>query len=180
VKPRLVTTPFKCPNCGASLPEQAAFCPTCGTHLTYPEQPEFSEGEGLHQLVKIANQTLLKSGASAAEYAFGAGCSLAMILIVGLLLVLFLFGIREWTTLAVVSLIAILVATLVAAFLARHARNATIETVYLKTIQPEIESYLREHQLTRQEFDDQAADLVASGEPLSRYLSPMPPIESEV
>jgi MFS superfamily sulfate permease-like transporter len=103
-----------------------------------------------------------------------------MILIVGLLLVLFLFGIREWTTLAVVSLIAILVATLVAAFLARHARNATIETAYLKTIQPEIESYLREHQLTRQEFDDQAAELVASGEPLSRYLSPMPPIESEV
>lgn len=175
----LVTTPSKCPNCGARLPEKAAFCPTCGTRLAYPDQAEKPESGSLEQLVEDANQTLLKSGAGAAEYAFGAGCTLAMILIVGLLLVLFLFGLRDWTTLAVFSLIGVLVATLVAALLARRARSATIATTYERTVQPEIDGYLREHQLTRQEFDDRAAELVASGDPLSPYLSPTPPLESE-
>jgi hypothetical protein len=175
----LVTTPSVCPNCGANLPEGAAFCPTCGTRLAYPQPPEAAPGADLGQLVENANQTLFKSGASAAEFAFGAGCFLAMIFIVIMLLVLFLFGLREWTTLAVISLISVLAATLVASFLARRARNATIATTYSKTVQPEIELYLREHQLTRQEFDDQAAELVASDEPLSRYLSPNPSLESE-
>jgi len=175
----LVTTPSKCPNCGASLPEKAAFCPTCGTRLAYPQETESAEANGLEQLVDNANQTLLKSGAGAAEYAFGAGCFLAMIVIVGLLLVLFLFGMREWTTLAIISLVGVLAATLIAALMARRARNATIATTYRKTVQPEIETYLNEHQLSRQEFDDQAAEIVASEDPLSRYLSPTPPLERE-
>jgi hypothetical protein len=179
MNPMLVTTPNQCPNCRASLPEQAAFCPTCGTRLAYPQE-EAAEGGDLGQLVENANQALEKSGAGAAEYVFGASCSLAMILIVGLLLVLFLFGIREWTTLGVVSLIAVLIATLTAVFLARRARNANIASTYNKVVQPEIDNFLHENQLTRQEFDDQAAAMVAPDEPLSQYLSPTPTLESEV
>jgi membrane protein implicated in regulation of membrane protease activity len=175
----LVTTPNQCPNCGGSLPEQAAFCPTCGTRLAYPEHPWRNEQVSLAQLVENANQTLLKSGASAAEYAFGAGCSLAAILIVGLLLVLFLFGLRQWTTLGIVLVIALLAATLLATYLARRARSATLARTYERVVQPEIEAYLRANQLTRQEFDDQVARLVGSNEPLSQYLSPTPVLESE-
>ncbi|HLE16071.1 MAG TPA: zinc-ribbon domain-containing protein [Anaerolineales bacterium] len=176
----LVTTPNQCPNCRAGLPEKAVFCPTCGTRLSYPEQQTSAAEADLAQLVENANQTLLKSGTGAAEFAFGVGCSLATILIVGLLLIMFLFGMRAWTALGVVTVIAVLVATLVAAYLARRARNATLATTYRKVVQPEIEAYLHEHQLTRQEFDDQAADLVASDEPLSQYLSPSPALESEL
>jgi hypothetical protein len=158
----------QCPNCGANVAAQADACPACGAPLsaTRISQP------ALRQLLEASNQSLVKSGASAAESAFGIGCSLGGIATLVLVLATFILGGRDWTSLAIVALVAVLISTGVAAILAARARAATVAATYRRVVAPEIEKYVRANQITRPEFDALAVELVPEGAPLRSYLAP--------
>lgn len=125
----------------------------------------------MRELVESSNQRLASSGSSAAESAFGIGCSLGGMASMVLLLIVFAIGGREWTILAIVALVAILVAAGLSAWLANRAKAATIQSTYEREVGPQIERYLQANHLTGLEFGVLANRIIAEDAPLRSYLT---------
>jgi hypothetical protein len=163
----------QCSNCGANVAAEADACPACGAPLSAAPISQ----QALRQLVETSNQDLVARGTSAAESAFGIGCSLGGMATLVLVLATFALGGRDWTSLAIVALVAILISTGVSAFLATRARSATVTATYQRVVGPEIDKYVRANRITRPEFDALAAEMIPKGAPLRSYLAP--PAEQE-
>lgn len=169
------TGKFQCPKCGASLPALAGNCPACGFPLGESREAEkVFRSEALPELVENANQALATAATRAAETAFGISCSLALILILLVLAILFFAATRKWTILAVVAFIAGLAAMMLSAILATRARDATVAATYRRSVQPEIEAYLLTSGLTRPEFDALTRQQLPEDAPLCQFLAPPP------
>jgi hypothetical protein len=125
----------------------------------------------MRELVETSNQRLVSSGTHAAESAFGIGCSLGGMATMALLLVVFVIGGRDWTLLAIVALVAILIAAGTSAWLANKAKSATIQTTYEREVGPQIERFVRANRLTGLEFGTFADQIVAENAPLRNYLT---------
>jgi len=167
-----VETPtIQCSNCGANVSWEQDFCPACGAPLIPGARTAQDQQEVMRKLVEDANLNLLNASSSAAEYAFGIGCSLCTLLTLAVLLVSYFFITKTWTILAVIALTAILISAMVSALLGARAKAATIRTTYERVVEPEIEKFLKNQGLTRQEFDVQAIQWLAEDAPLRNYLS---------
>ncbi|HEX9617317.1 MAG TPA: hypothetical protein VGA03_07855 [Anaerolineales bacterium] len=160
-----------CPNCGANVLTQQTSCPACGAPLYSENLSPEAKQEAMRELVETSNERLVSSGTSAAESAFGIGCSLGGMASLLLLLIVFAFGWRDWTLLAIVALVAILTATGFSAWLANRAKSATIRTTYDREVGPQIERYARENRLTGLEFSALADQIIAEDAPLRSYLT---------
>ena len=160
-----------CPNCGANVSDEQTSCPACGAPLYSESQSPEASQQAVQELVETSNQQLVSSGTSAAESAFGIGCSLGGMVSMVLLLLVFAIGGRDWTLLAIVALVAILIAMGVSAWLATRAKFATIQTTYEREVGPQIERYIRANRLTGLEFGILADQIMAEDAPLRNYLT---------
>ena len=160
----------ECPSCGRVLKSEFAFCPSCGETLSDSSVFAGFEDQDLAEFITSANQYLSESGTNAAESAFGLGCYLGFIPVVLLLLILFLFGLRNWIILALIGLGAVLIITGIAALLSRRARATNIRTAYYREVEPQIESYLNKTSITRGEFISTVRELLPEDAPLLEYI----------
>lgn len=162
----------QCSYCLGMMPAGEAVCPRCGAPLEEITRIKDNSETDLQDLIEISNQRLVESGSSAAEIAFGVGCTLGF-LVGGLIMVIIFFTItKTWTILAVILFILMLISFLISSVLANRARQATARTSYEREVNPEIEKYITEHGLSRDEFNDRAAGLLPEDSPLLSYLSP--------
>jgi hypothetical protein len=127
--------------------------------------------QAIRELVEDSNQRLVSTGTSAAESAFGIGCSLGGMVTMVLLLIVFAIGWRDWTLLAIVALVAILLATGISAWLAIRAKSATIQATFEREVRPQIERYVRANRLTNLEFGLLADNIITEDAPLRKYLT---------
>lgn len=165
------TSIIQCPNCGANVPWEQDYCPACGAPIISGARTAQDQQEVMRKLVEEANLNLINASSSAAEYAFGIGCSLCTLLTLAVLLVSYFFITKTWTILAVIALAAILISAMVSALLGARAKAATTRTTYERVVKPEIDKFLKYQGLTRQEFDAQAIQWIAEDAPLRYYLS---------
>ena len=153
------------------VPAEEVECLRCGAPLDDSTQISDSQEAALQELIENSHQKLVASGTSAAEIAFGVGCTLGL-LVGGLLMVIIFFAItKTWTILAVILFILILISFLVSASLANRARQATTRTSYEREVKPEIDQFITEYGLSQDEFNDQAAELLPADSPLLLYSS---------
>jgi ABC-type multidrug transport system fused ATPase/permease subunit len=153
------------------VPAEEVECPRCGAPLEDSPQISDSQEAALQELIENSHQKMIASGASAAELAFGVGCTLGF-LVGGLLMVIIFFAItKTWTILAVILFILTLISFLVSSILANRARGATTRTSYEREVKPEIDQFITEYGLSQDEFNDQAAEILTADSPLLLYSS---------
>lgn len=129
----------------------------------------------LKQFAEGLNEQLRSASSGGAEQAFGLGCGLGLIPVLGMILVL-------WTS-RVVSLIPALLLVViglvalvgVSLLLAQVARSNASRRVYQADIEPEIDRFLNERKIPRQLFDDVASQSLPADAPLQAFLSPSLP-----
>lgn len=158
-----------CEYCKGSFPQGEQECPRCGApihgNLVDPALLELS----LDEFILALHQKLLEAGTSAAELAFGVGCTLG-VLVGGVLMVLiFLIFTKTWTVLAVILLILTLFSFLVSTILATRAREATTRATYQREIIPQIDFYLSRYAISQEAFDNQVAEILPAKSPLRVY-----------
>jgi ABC-type multidrug transport system fused ATPase/permease subunit len=153
------------------VPAEEVECPRCGAPLYDSTQISDSQEAALQEITENSHQKLVASGTSAAELAFGVGCTLGF-LVGGLLMVIIFFAItKTWTILAVILFILTLISFLVSSILANRARQATTRTSYERELKPEIDQFITEYRLSQDEFNDQAAEILPADFPLLFYSS---------
>jgi hypothetical protein len=162
---------IQCSYCFGMVPAEEVECPRCGAPLDGSTLVSDSQEAALQEFIENSHQKLVDSGTSAAELAFGVGCTLGF-LVGGLLMVIIFFAItKTWTILAVILFILTLISLLVSSLLANRARQATIRTSYEREVKPEIDQFVTEHELSQDEFDDQAAEILPADSPMLLYSS---------
>ncbi len=154
------------------VPAEEVECLRCGAPLEGSTKITVVNEAALQKLIENSHQKLVASGTSAAETAFGVGCTLGL-LVGGLLMVIIFFAIsKTWTILAVILFILILISFLVSSLLANRARQATTRTSYEREVKPEIDQFITEYELSQDEFNHQAAEILPADSPLLLYSSP--------
>ncbi len=162
---------IQCSYCLRMVPAEELECPRCGAPLEISNKGTVDHEAALQELIENSHQKLIASGTSAAETAFGVGCTLGF-LVGGLLMVIIFFAItKTWTILAVILLILTLVSFLVSSLLANRARQATTRTSYEREVKPEINQFITEYNLGADEFNDKAAELLPGDSPLLLFTS---------
>ena len=172
ILPEAMPAKKKCPSCGTSLNTDFAYCPSCGEGI--PRHDEFItsiEDQELSEFIQSVNQHLSETGTGAAESAFGLGCYIGFIPVAIMVIVLFLFGVRNWIVLGLVGLVSVLVTTGIATLLSRRARTINIETTYQRVVGPQIETFLEKRSISRVEFNVVARQVLTINAPLLEYVS---------
>lgn len=164
-----ISSTIQCSYCAGTVPAEEVECPRCGAPLG--ESTLISDFQELtvEEFIEEAHQQLVKSGTSAAELAFGVGCTLGA-LAGGLLMVIIFFAFTKTPTiLAVIALIVVLISILVSALLASRAQKATSRSTYEREIEPEISGFIATHDINQEQFSNKAAELLPADSPLLVY-----------
>lgn len=165
------TVNIQCSYCFGSVPAEELECPRCGAPLDKSDQSSDFQGLSVEEFIEEANERLIKAGTSAAELAFGVGCTLE-VLVAGLLMVIIFIAItRELTILAVVALILTLISILVSSVLASRAQKIAIRSTFKRDIAPEIKEFIDFHEIDQEQFDDKAAEILPTDSPLIAFLA---------
>lgn len=147
-----------------------------------PTSPSPSD-EAHQALLDSLQEQLFSAGASFSEQAFGIGCSAALIPMAIILFITFLFGNRSWTGLAITGIIELLLALALVNIFAIRARQGALSRAYHGTIEPQIQAYLAENQLSLSDFQQVAARALPQGAILrekilsTSSLPASPPVE---
>lgn len=160
---------IQCSYCAGTVPAHEVECPRCGAPLS--ESTPISDFQELtvEEFIEDAHQQLVNSGTSAAELAFGVGCTLEA-LVGGLLMVIIFFVFtKTWTILAVISLIVVLISILVSSLLASRAQKATTRSTFEREIKPEINDFIASHDINQEQFSTKAAEILPADSPLLVY-----------
>jgi 5-bromo-4-chloroindolyl phosphate hydrolysis protein len=91
---------------------------------------------------------------------------------IALVVILYLLPIVNILLAIIFLLLIMLVLVGIVMLLSFRARRNAIKKTYKDKVKGEIDTYIREHNLTRSQFDTLAQDLVPEGTPLRGYLSP--------
>lgn len=160
---------IQCNYCRGMTPALEGECLRCGAPLA-GDQPEITlEDTTLDDFIIAAHQKLAEAGTSAAELAFGVGCTLA-VLAAGLLMVIIFFVFtKTWTILAVILFILTLISFLISSSLANRAREATSRKTYQREVEPEIDQFITLHGISHAEFIERAAEILPSRSPVLIY-----------
>lgn len=157
---------FQCSNCGAPVQKHANTCPACGSPLPFPGRQIEELDQSTRQVVEDLNGYLVKSATSAAELAFGVGCTLGVLVIVLLLVIVYFAITKIWTIVIVTGFLAVLISVIISAMLATRAKNATVEKTYQRTTKPEIERFIKAHGMSEEEFSELSASVLPASAPL--------------
>lgn len=161
----------RCAYCRGMVPAEEFNCVRCGAPLQVVAGETDFQVLPLEEFVLACHQKLAESGTSAAELAFGVGCTLG-VLGAGMLMVLIFFLITKiWTVLVVILLILALVSFLISTILATRAREATTRKTFERDVKPQIERYILNHNLNQEEFVEQAAEILPASSPLLTALA---------
>jgi hypothetical protein len=157
---------IQCEYCRGMVPAGERECIRCGAPLKDGQLPAPHTDLSLDDFVVTSHQKLTEAGTSAAELAFGVGCTLA-VLVAGLLMVIIFFAFtRTWTTLVVILFILTLISILISSILANRAKEATTRKTFQREIKPEIEQFASLKGISQVEFFEQAAEILPTSSPL--------------
>ena len=157
---------IRCGYCHGLVPSDEGECLRCGAPINiFSPEPTLLELP-LDEFITASNEKLEKTGTSSAELAFGVGCTLG-VLIAGLLMVIIFFAItKTWTVLAVILFILTLISFLVSTFLATKAREATTQKMFEREVKPEIDQYISQKGISRDNFYHQASEILPASSQL--------------
>ena len=127
----------------------------------------------LQQLAEALNDQLRSSSSSGAEKAFGLGCGLGLLPVLGIILILWLFDVLSLIPGLLLSVIGMIALLGVSLLLAQVARQSSARRLYADEIEPEIAHFLSEQQIDRPFFDTIASQSLPGDAPLQAFLSPM-------
>jgi len=130
----------------------------------------------LTDLVESLNTRMMEDPADSAETAFNISCFLSLIVIVVSTILALIF--LHWVSAVILLVMTTMIATGISIFLAMRARSGNLVVTYNKVVEPQIETAMRQHDLTRPQFDEFAQSVLPAGAPLNHFLSPSPPPES--
>jgi hypothetical protein len=129
-------------------------------------------------MVESLNERLRSSGAGGSETAFGLGCGIGLIPVVGVTLLLWMFGVINLILALFILVFGMLALAGISILLANTARSNAFKRVYRTEVEPEIVQYLSKQRLSRQDFDNLAYQMLPLDAPLQGYLSPILPEEA--
>ncbi len=130
--------------------------------------------EELTALAESLNEKLRNEASSSAERAFGIGCGIGLIPVVGVTVFLYVIQALNMILAILVAVMAVLFLVGVAALLSSIARANTLKRTYRRAVEPEILRYLESQSMSRQEFDTLVSDLLPEEAPLQVFLTPSP------
>ncbi|MGW8224532.1 MAG: hypothetical protein ACWGOY_02300 [Anaerolineales bacterium] len=160
---------IRCDYCQGMTPTLEGECVRCGAPLA-GDQPEITFGEtSLDDFIVAAHQKLAEAGTSAAELAFGVGCTLAVLVAGMLMVIIFIAFTRTWTILAVILFILTLISFLISSSLANRAREATTRKTYQREVEPEIDQFTILHGISHADFIDRAVEILPARSPVLTY-----------
>ncbi len=125
------------------------------------------------------NDRLVQAGSTYAERAFGLSCGLGFLPALALLAVLFALRFINVILAFTLFIIVILGLTGLANLLAYTARLNAVRNTYRQQVQPEIDRYISQQGISRQQFDTWAVTGLADGAPLTIFLNPALPQAAE-
>lgn len=161
----------RCMYCRGMVPAGEVECLGCGAPVQVFSPGPALQALSLDDFIFASHQKLAEAGTSAAELAFGVGCTLG-VLVAGMLMVLIFFAFtKTWTVLAVILFILTLISFLVSTILATRAREATTRKTYEREVKPEIDQYLSRRGISHEEFLDQASVILPASSALLIYLA---------
>ncbi len=165
------TSTIQCSYCFGTVPAEAVECPRCGAPLA--ESTPISDIQELtvEEFIEGSHQKLVKSGTSAAEVAFSVGCTLGVLVGGLLMVVIFIAFTRTWTILAVIALIIVLISILVSSILSSRAQKATSRSTFEREVKPEVNVFIETHEISQEQFNDQAAEILPADSPLLVYIA---------
>ena len=153
---------LRCVYCRGIVPAGEVECLRCGAPIQVTSPGPALQEMSLDDFIVASHQKLVETGTSAAELAFGVGCTLG-VLVAGMLMVLIFFIFtKTWTVLAVILFILTLI-------LATRAREATTRKTFEREVKPEIDQYISHRDLSHEEFLDQATEILPASSPLVIY-----------
>lgn len=126
----------------------------------------------LEDLIDSLNEKLRAAGADSAERAFGIGCLLGLVPTVGIILVLFIFKVINVILVFVLTGLASLVVLGSAMLLSYQARLNSIRREYQHSVKADIDHFLIERKISRQQFDRLVHPLLTEDSPLAVFLVP--------
>ncbi|MGW8249048.1 MAG: hypothetical protein ACWGO1_00270 [Anaerolineales bacterium] len=129
-------------------------------------------------MVESLNERLRATGAGGAESAFGLGCGIGLLPVVGITLLLWIFGVVNLILGMMMLVVGLLALAGISILLANLARSNTVKRVYRTEVEPEIVRYLSRQRLSRQDFDTAAYQLLPVDAPLQGFLHPVMPAAS--
>ena len=160
---------LRCVYCRGIIPAGEVECLRCGAPIQVTSPGPALQEMSLDDFIVASHQKLAETGTSAAELAFGVGCTLG-VLVAGMLMVLIFFIFtKTWTVLAVILFILTLISFLVSTILATRAREATTRKTFEREVKPEIDQYISRRDLSHEEFLDQATVVLPASSPLLIY-----------
>ena len=159
----------RCDYCLGMVPAGEVEWLRCGAPLEAGAPDQVSQEMTLAEFVEASHQKLVDTGTSAAELAFGVGCTLG-VLVAGMLMVLIFFAFtKTWTILFVILFILTLISFLVSSILATRAREATTRKTYEREVKPDIDEFTFKQGISHDEFIDQAAEILPASSPLLTF-----------
>jgi hypothetical protein len=122
-------------------------------------------------LVEDLNDKMRSSGAGGSERAFGLGCAMGLLPVIGIILLLFVFQVINLVLAMFLLVIGLLGVAGISALLASLARTNTHKRIFREVGDPEIVQFISEHHLSRQTFDTLAHQSLPEDAPLQAFLS---------
>jgi hypothetical protein len=131
------------------------------------------QSEDLKELAESLNDQLRSSSSSGAEKAFGLGCGLGLMPVLGVILVLWITGVLSLIPALFLSVIGLIALVGVSLLLAQVARQRAAQRIFSTELEPEIIKFSSEQQIDRRVFDHIASQSLPADAPLQVFLFPV-------
>lgn len=128
----------------------------------------------LDDFIVEENAKLVKVGSERSEQSFGLGCTLGILPVVGMIIILAILGVLNLISGFFALIMGALALVGIASLVASYAKKRSIEDTYKYNVKLEIERYLHDYSLDRQEFDTRAYQILPPDAPLQAYITPPP------
>jgi len=135
---------------------------------------------GLVSLVESSNQKLDDAGKESANQAFNLGCMIGIIPAAIIVLIGIIATHASWAIVAIIAILMVIALLGFANLVAIISRSKTMDRVYRTEINPEVEKFLLDQHIQRQEFDLVAWQSLPERAVLLKYLPPPHTPEKDV
>lgn len=171
----------ECQVCGAALPARRSLtaCLACGAPLAESEPAVAApvapaRNREIQSMAGSMNDELAQAGAEIADRAFNLGCGMSFFLLVGVGLVVYFIGGRNWLMVFIALIPASIAALWGVVLLTDIARTRAIQRVYREEVQPQINNFNRRRRIPPAHFDEVAHRSLPKGAPLLKHIPPLP------
>jgi ABC-type multidrug transport system fused ATPase/permease subunit len=157
---------IQCSYCRGMVPAGEEECPRCGAPLDESLPTSHSQEEALQEFIESSHRKLITAGTSAAELAFGVGCTLEVLATIALMVIIFFAFTKTWTILVVILFMLTLISILISSLLANRARTATTRKTYEREVKPDIDRIITRYGMSRDQFNERVKEILPSDSPL--------------